>query len=40
VRRIVALPKYEKQVRRLLSDEERGAMEASVASDPLAFPVI
>ncbi len=40
VRKIVALPKYEKQVKRLLSDEERGAMEASVAADPLAYPVV
>jgi mRNA-degrading endonuclease RelE of RelBE toxin-antitoxin system len=40
VRKIVALPKYEKQVKRLLSDEERGAMEANIVADPLAYPVI
>ncbi len=40
MRRIVALPKYERQVKRLLSDEERRAMEAGVAADPLAYPVI
>jgi hypothetical protein len=33
-------PTEVREARRLLSDEERGAMEASVASDPLAFPVI
>jgi hypothetical protein len=36
VRKIVALPKYEKQVKRLLSDEERVAMEAGIAADPFA----
>jgi hypothetical protein len=40
VKSIVALPKYEKQVKRLLADEERVAMETSIAANPLAYPVI
>jgi mRNA-degrading endonuclease RelE of RelBE toxin-antitoxin system len=40
LRKIVALPKYEKQVERLLSESERAAMEASIAKDPLAYPLI
>ena len=40
MRRIVALPPYERQVKRLLSQEEREAMEAAVSADPLAFPVM
>ena len=40
MRKIVALPKYEKQVKRLLSEEERSAMEANIAGDPLPHPVI
>jgi len=40
VRRIVALPRYEKQVKRLLSEQERAAMEARIAADPLAHPLI
>lgn len=40
VRKTVALPKYEKQVKRLLSEDERSAMEANIAGDPLAHPVI
>jgi hypothetical protein len=40
VSKVVALPRYEKQVKRLLSEQERAAMEAHVAADPLAYPVI
>ncbi len=40
MRKIVALPKYEKQVKRLLSNEERVAMETNITADPLAHPII
>ena len=40
MRKIVALPRYDRQVNRLLSDEERVAMEANIAADPLAYPII
>jgi mRNA-degrading endonuclease RelE of RelBE toxin-antitoxin system len=37
---IVALPAYEKQIKRLLSPEERIAMETALSSEPLAYPII
>jgi hypothetical protein len=38
--KIIALAAYQKQVKRLLSSEERMAMEAAIAADPAAYPVM
>ena len=38
--KVIALPDYTKQVKRLLTTVERLAMETGVAADPLSFPVI
>jgi hypothetical protein len=37
---IVALPSYRKHIEKLLSSQERSAMETSIASGPSAYPVI
>jgi len=37
---VVALPPYSKHIRKLLSPDERLAMELKIAADPLVFPVM
>ncbi len=37
---IVPLPRYEKQIKRLLTAKERLAMELSIAAQPLSYPVM
>ena len=37
---IVALPRYTKAVKKLLTGAERLAMESAIAADPLQFPII
>jgi hypothetical protein len=37
---VVALPPYTKHIRKLLSSDERLAMESNIAADPLAYPVM
>lgn len=38
--KIVALPRYERQVKRLLSADERDAMEMKITAEPMKYPVI
>jgi len=38
--KIVPLPSYEKQIKKLLAANERMAMELSIASQPLGYPVM
>jgi hypothetical protein len=38
--KIVPLPNYEKQIKRLLVADERMAMELTIAAQPLIFPVM
>jgi hypothetical protein len=38
--KIVPLPHYEKQIKRLLSAKERMAMELNIAAQPLSYPVM
>ena len=38
--KIVPLPRYEKQIRKLVSADERLAMELEIAAEPLKFPVM
>jgi hypothetical protein len=40
VSKIVALPGYQRQAKRLLTVDEREAMEAKIAADPMAYPVV
>src|SRR5580692_4537398 len=37
---VIALAAYSKHIRKLLSPDERLAMESNIAADPLAYPVI
>jgi hypothetical protein len=38
--KIVPLPRYEKQIRKLLVAKERMAMELNIAAQPLSYPVM
>lgn len=38
--KIVPLPGYEKQIKRLLAADERMAMELNIAAQPLSYPVM
>jgi hypothetical protein len=38
--KIVPLPRYEKQIKRLLASAERLAMELNIAAQPLSHPVM
>jgi hypothetical protein len=38
--KIVPLPRYEKQIGRLVTTDERMAMELSIAAQPLSYPVM
>jgi mRNA-degrading endonuclease RelE of RelBE toxin-antitoxin system len=38
--RIVPLARYEKHIKRLLSSNERMAMESNIAAQPLSYPVM
>jgi hypothetical protein len=37
---VIALPTYAKHIRKLLSPDERMAMELNIAANPLVFPVM
>ena len=37
---VIAVAKYEREVKRLLAESERSAMEEAIAADPEAHPVI